>query len=70
MAKKEGVTVMRNKVYSFQPKGKGYNVYATKTYHGKSSRSSSSRRSGGVVDALIGLAAKGIVRGIIGMKKK
>ena len=61
---------MRTTVYSFKPKGKGYNVYATKTYHGKSSRSSSSRRSSGVGDALIGLVAKGIVRGIFGMKKK
>ena len=60
---------MRTKVYSFKPKGKGYNVYATKTYHGKSSCSSSPRRSSGVGDALIGLAAKGIVRGIFGMKK-
>lgn len=64
---------MRTKVYSFKPKGKGYNVYVTKTYHGRgsgsSSRSSLSRRSGGVGDALIGLAARGIVRGIFGMKK-
>ena len=62
---------MRTKVYSFKPKGKGYNVYATKTYHGRSgsSGSSRSRRSSGVGDALIGLVAKGIVRGIFGMKK-
>ena len=60
---------MRTKVYSFKPKGKGYTVYATKTYHEKSSRSSSSRRSSGIGDALIGLVAKGIVRGIFGMKK-
>ena len=62
---------MRNKIYSFQPKGKGYRVYATKTDCGRSSRNASrcSRRSGGVVDALIGLVARGIVRGIFGMKK-
>lgn len=60
---------MRNKVYSFQPKGKGYRVYATKNDCGRSSSGSGrSRRSGSVVDALIGLAAKGIVRGIFGMK--
>ena len=62
---------MRNKVYSFQPKGKGYRVYATKADRGRSSRSGSGRssRSGGVGDALIDLVAKGIVRGIFDMKK-
>lgn len=60
---------MRNKVYSFKPKEKGYNVYATKTYHGKSSRSSSSRRSSGVGDALIGLAAFGITKALFGKKR-
>lgn len=52
---------MRNKSYSYKPKGKGYRVYATRTSHGKSSRSTSSRRPrGGVDDALIGLLAKAI----------
>ena len=64
---------MKTKVYSFKPKGKGYDVYVTKTYHGRgsgsSARSSSSRRSSGIGDALIGLVAKGIVRGLFGMKK-
>ena len=60
---------MRTKVYSFKPKEKGYTVYATKTYHGKSSRSSSSRRSSGVGDALIGLFAYGITKAIFGKKR-
>ncbi len=62
---------MRTKVYSFNPKGKGYTVYATKTYHGKpnsSSRSSYSRRSNGVGNILIGMLARGIVRGLFGKK--
>lgn len=69
MAKKEGVTVMRNKVYSFKPKGKGYNVYATRTYHGRSS-SNRSRRSGGAgTNFVSSVLANFIVRGIFGMKK-
>ena len=63
---------MRTKVYSFNPKGRGYTVYATKTYHGKpisSSRSSYSRRSSGVGNILIGVLARGIVRGIFGKKR-
>lgn len=62
---------MRTKVYSFKPKGKGYNVYATKTYYGRSGSSSSSRsrRSSGVGDALIGLFAYGITKAIFGKKR-
>lgn len=53
-----------NKVYSFKPKGKGYTVYATKTYHGEpdsSNRSCQSRYFNGVDNILIGMLAKGIV---------
>jgi len=65
---------MRNKVYTFQPKGKGYNVYATKTYHGKSSRSSgrsssSSRSSGGVTDFVGGVIGRMIATAIFGKKR-
>ena len=61
---------MRTKVYSFKPKGKGYRVYATKSYHGKVGTSSTrSRRSSGVGDALIGMVAKGLVRSFFGRKK-
>ena len=61
---------MRNKVYSFQPKGKGYRVYATKNDCGRSSSGSGrSRRSGSVVDALIGLLAYGITKAIFGKKR-
>lgn len=63
---------MRTKVYSFKPKGKGYNVYATKTYHGRSGSSSSSRsrRSGGAgTNFVSSVLANFIVRGIFGMKK-
>ena len=63
---------MRTKVYSFRPKGKGYTVYATKTYHGKtysSNRSGYSRRSSGVGSILIGMLAKGIVRSLFGRKR-
>ncbi len=62
---------MRTKVYSFKPKGKGYTVYATKTYHGKpnsSSRSGYSRRSSGMGNILIGILARGIVQGIFGQE--
>ena len=63
---------MRTKVYSFKPKGKGYTVYATNTYHGKSGiskRSPHSARSSGVGSILIGMFAKGIIRGIFGKKR-
>ena len=63
---------MRTKVYSFKPKGKGYTVYATKTYHGRSGSSSSSRsrRSGGAgTNFVSSVLANFIVRGIFGMKK-
>ena len=63
---------MRTKGYSFKPKGKGYTVYAIKTYHGKpnsSSRSSYSSHSSGVGNTLIGILARGIVQGIFGKKR-
>ena len=64
---------MRTKVYSFKPKGKGYHVYATKTYHGvrnSSGSSSSYRRSGGAgINFVSSVLANFIVRGIFGVKK-
>ena len=62
---------MRTKVYSFKPKGKGYDVFVTKTYHGspqRADRSDYRRRSGGMSGILIGMVAKGILSGIF--KKK
>lgn len=67
---------MRTKVYSFKPKGKSYDIYATKTYGGIRSASNRPRhsryssRSGGVMSNFIsGAIARFIVYGIFGMKK-
>ena len=66
---------MRTKVYCFKPKGKGYDVYATKTYSGirnssgSSKRSGSYRRGGAGTDFVCTLLAKFVVHGLFGMKK-
>lgn len=61
---------MRNKTYSYKPRKKGYSVYATKTYHGRSRSSGRSQRSGSTGTVFVsGALANIIVRGIFGMKK-
>lgn len=62
---------MRTKVYTFKPKRKGYTIYATKTYHGRRSWSSSnrSRHSGGSTKTAATGLVDFIVRSIFNLKK-
>ena len=60
---------MRNVVYCFKPKHSGYNVFVTRTIHGNPKRTTQPRRSGGMSDLLINMAARGLVRGLMGRKR-
>ncbi|MBQ3575453.1 MAG: hypothetical protein IJA26_07265 [Clostridia bacterium] len=56
---------MYTKVQCFQPKGKGYTLYKTVTYHGRGNQRSKPRRSGSAVGGLlVDLVAYGITRAI------
>ncbi len=61
---------VKTRVYSFKPKGKGYNVFVTKIIHGNSTgKPNSSGHSGGFGDALITMAARGIARSVFRRKR-
>lgn len=53
---------MKTYKYSFG-KGKGYNIWATKTSHTKKRGNTSSKR-GGLADAIISATAKSIARSL------